>query len=375
MSEMMISADDHIDLGYLPGDLWTERLPRRLQERGPHVEERDGRELWICDGKVWSEWRLGHWFTDSWRHRVALDRVPFDGNPSLRPTTPHLRIEDMARDGVEASVLFPPIFGMRTMDRELAEAMVCAYNDWSAEFTRAAPKQLICVAQLFPDDAEASTREVRRAAEMGLKQVNFLVGTVTPEMYQEAWDPFWATAEEAGIIVSYHAGGVSKTGTFEPDRGPKLARAPMISMGLSNGATQFYDPFVGLFAYGILERHPNLKFILGESGTGWVPFVVQEMDYRFHRALETTSREDFPLKRLPSEIFREQVWATYQQDRVGLALTNFFGEGHMMWASDYPHPDSTWPDSQAIVAKETVGLDPRVKQGILRDNAKALYGI
>lgn len=375
MSEMMISADDHIDLGYLPRDLWSERLPRRLQERGPHVEDRDNRELWICDDRVWSEWRLGHWFTDSWRHKVALDRVPFDENPSRRPTTPDLRIQDMARDGVEASVLFPPIFGMRTVDKKLAEAIVRAYNDWAAEFAAAAPRQLVPVAQLFPDDAGASTREVKRAAEMGIKQVNFLVGTVSAEMYQEEWDPFWAAAEETGIIVSCHAGGVSKTGSFEPDRGPQLPRTPMIGMGISNGATQFYDPFVGLFAYGILERHPRLKLVLGESGTGWVPFVVQEMDYRFHQALQRTAREDFPLKRLPSEIFREQVWVTYQRDRVGLALTSFFGEDKMMWASDYPHPDSTWPHSQAIVAKETAGMDPKIKQGILRDNAKALYGI
>ena len=78
MSEMMISADDHIDLGYLPSDLWTERLPSQFRERGPHVEERDGRELWICDDRVWSEWRLGKWFNDP-TVIVALDRVPFDG--------------------------------------------------------------------------------------------------------------------------------------------------------------------------------------------------------------------------------------------------------------------------------------------------------
>jgi predicted TIM-barrel fold metal-dependent hydrolase len=78
---------------------------------------------------------------------------------------------------------------------------------------------------------------------------------------------------------------------------------------------------------------------------------------------------------MPSEIFREQVWATYQQDRVGLALVDFFGADKMMWASDYPHPDSTWPDSQAIVEKETAGLDPDIKEAILRGNAKKLYGI
>ena len=78
---------------------------------------------------------------------------------------------------------------------------------------------------------------------------------------------------------------------------------------------------------------------------------------------------------MPSEVFRRQVWVTYQQDRVGLELVDFFGEGHMMWASDYPHPDSTWPNSQAIVEKETAHLSPERKKAILRDNAAALYGL
>jgi predicted TIM-barrel fold metal-dependent hydrolase len=78
---------------------------------------------------------------------------------------------------------------------------------------------------------------------------------------------------------------------------------------------------------------------------------------------------------MPGEVFRRQVWATYQQDRVGLDLVDFFGEGHMMWASDYPHPDSTWPNSQAIVERETEHLEPELKKKILRDNAAALYGL
>lgn len=376
MSEMMISADDHIDLGYLPRDLWTERLPRRLVERGPRVEDRDGLEQWVCDGQVWSEWRLGRWFTNPRRLRVALDRVPPEDNMATHPTTADRRLRDMARDGVEASVLFPPIFGMRTTDRDLAASIVCSFNDWAADFAKAAPHQLISVAQLFPDDPLASTNEVRRAAEMGIKQVNFLVGTVSHSMYQEPWDRFWATAEELGIIVSYHVGGVTETGAFVGAQSVGGGREPIFRMGLGNGATQFFEPFVGLFTFGVLERHPRLKLVLGESGTGWIPFVVQELDYRWHRGLERAgSAVAFPLERLPSEIFREQVWATYQQDRVGLALASFFGEGKMMWASDYPHPDSTWPDSQRIVEAETAGLAPELKRAIVRENAKALYGI
>jgi uncharacterized protein len=197
----VVSADDHFDLAYLPRDLWTERLPNSLRERGPRVVEVDGQAMWVCDDQVWSEWRLGRWFDNPKRHKVALDRIAFAENPLARPTTPRLRLEDMARDGIEASDLFPPIFGMPTADRELADAVVCAYNDWAFDFGRAAPNQLLAVAQLFPDDPEASTREVCRAASLGFKQLHFLVGTVTPAMYQSAWDRFWVAAEDAGVIV------------------------------------------------------------------------------------------------------------------------------------------------------------------------------
>jgi predicted TIM-barrel fold metal-dependent hydrolase len=178
------------------------------------------------------------------------------------------------------------------------------------------------------------------------------------------------------MVVSYHVGGSGGGlgGGAAPKDVPGLPK-PAFGMGLGNGAITFFQPFVNLFAYGILERHPRLRFVLAESGTGWIPFVVQEMDYRYKRALERPGPEGVPLKMLPSEVFRRQVWATYQQDLVGLHLVDFFGEGHMMWASDYPHPDSTWPFSRQVIEKETAHLAPDVKTQIIRDNAKAFYGL
>ena len=99
------------------------------------------------------------------------------------------------------------------------------------------------------------------------------------------------------------------------------------------------------------------------------------MDYRYHQVLERGKPEGFPLTKLPSEVFRNQVWATYQQDFVGLNLIPFFGEGHMMWASDYPHPDSTWPNSRAVVERETAHLSPEMKDAIIRGNARKFYNL
>jgi len=374
MTDMMISADDHIDLGYLPADLFLERLPAALKDRGPHVEEKNGKEMWVCDGATWGDWRAGKWSEDTKRPRVALDRANLDGRIGIRPTTTKLRLEDMDRDNVKFSVMYPPIFGMRMEDKELGKAVIRAYNDWASEFEKSAPDRFRIVAQMLPDDPEGSTEEMLRCAAMGTSQVNFLVGTVTSAMYQPAWDVFWDAAEANNIVVNYHVGGPSRTGASVTRQDPvDESRKPAFGMGLGDGATVFFQPFVGLFSYGILEKRPNLRVVLAESGTGWIPFQVQEMDYRFNRVLEGKVPEHFSLEKLPSEVFKKQLWATYQQDLVGLNLMQFFGEGHMMWASDYPHPDSTWPDSVAILDKEMETMTAEVRQKITHDNAKAFY--
>ncbi|MCH8939766.1 MAG: amidohydrolase [Chloroflexi bacterium] len=377
MAATMISADDHSDLGYLPAELFLERLPAALKDRGPHVEEKNGKDMWVCEGATWGDWRGGKWAQEQNRIKVALDRVAFSGNFGIRPTTTDLRLEDMDRDGVHFSVMYPPIFGMRLEDKELGVAVIRAYNDWAIDFERSAPDRFRIVAQMLPDDPDGSVDELLRCAAMGVNQVNFLVGTVTAAMYQPSWDKFWAAAEANNIVVNYHVGGPNRAGAFSP-AGPSSVedlRKPGFGMGLGDGATVFLQPFIGLFSFGILERHPNLRLVLAESGTGWIPFQVQEMDYRFNRVLEGKVPEHFSLKKLPSEVFKKQVWATYQQDFVGLNLIPFFGDGHMMWASDYPHPDSTWPDSVAILDKEMATLDPAMRQKITHDNAKEFYNL
>jgi predicted TIM-barrel fold metal-dependent hydrolase len=376
MDYKMISADDHIDLGYLPPDLWTSRLPASLRDRAPHIEDRDeAGEFWVCDGEEWGEYRGDRFFARPGRHPLALDRGGV--GETGRPVTPHKRLADMKRDGVEASVMFPPILPMQVNDPELRNACVRAYNDWASEFARTAPGQFLPVGMLCPLDPEAAAREVRHIRKIGLQQANFLVNDVREDMYRKAWDVFWDAAEDVGAIVSYHVGGSPQPGTIRgrANTSPPGDRRMAFGMGLGNGATSFFEPFVYLFSYGTLERHPSLRFVCGESATGWIPFVVQEMDYRYKRLFEMQSPSEVPLKEPPSDVFKRQVYATYQADYVGLHLVDFFGDGHMMWASDYPHPDSTWPYSRDVIERETGHLTPEVKRKVLRDNAAALYGL
>jgi len=377
MDYLKISADDHIDLAYLPHDTWTDRMPKALREGAPHIEQTDKGPFWMCEGKVWSEYRDTAWFARPGRNPLALDRggVGEEG----RPVSTAKRLEDMARDGVKASVMFPPIVSLKPDDPALRDAIVTGYNDWAADFADSAPGQFIPVALLSPADPKAATAETLRIAKEGrLKQVNFLVNDVTKEMHLEDWDVFWATAEETGLLVSYHAGGSIQTNTMRDIQahiGNTSTRAPSFDMGLGEGGRAWFDAFVNMFRFGTLERHPNLRFIFAEADIGWMPYVVQQMDLRYERLFETKERSEVPLKLRPSEIFTQQVYATYQTDAVGLHQLEFFGKGHVMWASDYPHHDSTWPYSQQVVDRETAHLAPEVTRAVVHQNAATLYDL
>jgi predicted TIM-barrel fold metal-dependent hydrolase len=136
---------------------------------------------------------------------------------------------------------------------------------------------------------------------------------------------------------------------------------------------------VGILGEGVLERRPGVRLVLAESGLGWLPWLVQEMDYRYERLVEMRAhwepRGGIGLASPPSETFRRQVWVTFQDDQVGLDLLDHFGEDKVMWACDYPHPDSTFPESRAVIQRLTADLPDTVRRRLLHDNAAALYGI
>ncbi len=374
----MISVDDHIDMQYLPKDVWTDRLPAALKERAPHIEETDTGYNWVCDGKSWGAWAggkpKGPAVQRSYKNAMEKGGVYEPG--VLRPTIPELRLTDMTRDGVEASVMFGPIQSFNTEDPELRVAIHQAYNDWLIDFCSYNPKRLHGAAALSGEDLDASIKEMYRLAKKGgVSQVNFLIGRAQPSIYHESWEPFWAAAEETGMIVSFHVGG------FAPGRPlGGAADRPASTFGISkNFILAFLDPFHGLLAEGVLDRHPKVKVMLAEVGLGWLPWVVHEMDYRYQRLLDNKAywdqRGGIHLTQPPSATWLRNFWITFQDDPVGLAQLKFCNEDHILWASDYPHPDSTFPDSRQIVLEQMADLTPRQQKKILRDNAIALYGL
>jgi predicted TIM-barrel fold metal-dependent hydrolase len=378
MSDRLISCDDHMDLSQLPADLWTTRLPSALRDRAPHVEERDGQAVWICDGKIWGRWDGKKPATGNQRLVKplynAFDRAGIHDQSEQRPANIALRLADMDSNDIEAQVIFGPIFQISTEDRALRNACYSVYNDWLMEFCGAAPERLIGVPML-PENPEGALAELQRLiAKGGVRQVTLMIANIDPKLDDPAWEPLWQALEDSGIIVSWHIT------VFVGKPGDRVAgKTASVFENTKFFMANFLEPFVDLFAWGILERHPRLRLVMAEAGTGWLPWLVQELDYRHWRLWEAkefwADKGGIQLETKPSELFKRQIWATFQEDYAAMALIPFFGDGHLLWASDYPHPDSVWPHSKAAIERQMQHLSPEMRRRLTRDNAAALYGL
>ena len=378
MANRLISCDDHMDLGQLPADLWLMRLPAALRDRAPHIEERDSQALWICDGKVWGNWAGTQLSIEQLARPKPLynsfDRGGIIDQSERRPAIAELRLADMDRDGVQTQVIFGPIFQISTEDPVLRVACYRVYNDWLLEFCTAAPDRLIGVPML-PETPDGATEELLRlAAKGGVRQVTLMIANIKPKLDDPAWEKLWTALEQTGIILSWHIT------VFVGNRDPRAAgKAASVFENTKFFMANFLEPFVDLFAWGILERHPKLKIVIAEGGTGWLPWLVQELDYRHWRLWEAkefwADKGGAELETKPSELFKRQIWATFQEDYAAMSLIPFFGDGHLLWASDYPHPDGVWPNSRDAVARQMKDLPAEMRRKLTHDNAARLYGL
>jgi uncharacterized protein len=378
MDYRVISTDDHIDLRWLPDDLWTSRLPAHLEERGPRVVQTDSGPHWQCDGVFWGQW-APYGTGNQW----ALERVPGIGNEGGRwPATPEKRLEDMERDGVDASVLYGPTDPFQVEDPELRAAVYRAYNDWVVEFSACSPDRLIGVPSLPMDDPAGACDELERLARSGARHFNILAARADPPVYDAAWEPFWDLAEETGIPIGFHLAVLTgRVGRADAEAKTPTNELVDAASRFASGhpGFQLIEPITGLIFAGVLDRHPKLKVVMAESGLAWIPNMIQAMDRLLNRVrLGHQKVGDGSHKlpdMLPSEYFPRQIWMTFQDDFYGIKMLNILPEDKVMWASDYPHPASTWPDSQEISRKLMDGIPPETQRKVLVDNARELYRV
>jgi predicted TIM-barrel fold metal-dependent hydrolase len=377
MDDRIISADDHIDLPWLPRDLWEKRVPAAWRERAPRVVETADGPYWVCGGDRWDLWggRRGAAGAQGGR-RLALERGGVLEPGVLRPTTTALRLADMDRDGIDATVMYGPIVPLLVEDPELRKVCYRAYNEWLAEFCATAPERLVGVGLVPIDDPRAAAEEVRYLRKLGLRTGMFLAARVERPLWDDGWEPLWTAAAECALPLGFHLGGGQRTVAYS---GPQAHHPGNMGVRVSTSTLQMDEALAAVIFTGALERHPGLRIVLAETGIGWLPYLLERMDDTYRKFVDAPdywrAHGGLRVTEPPSVAFRRQVWATFQTDLAGLRLLDVLGEDRVMWASDYPHADSTWPESRQAIAENFRDVPVGARRRILCENARALYGL
>ncbi len=354
--QRLISADDHMDVHVLPPDLWQSRVPAAFRDRAPKVVETDDGPWWEVEGR-----RL----SPSGRKESGYLGANQHG---FRPGQPATRLEDMDRDGVHAQVIYSPLTTqLRFQDGDLRAACLVAYNDWAAEFNSADRDRLLCLAHVPGHDPAAARDELLRVAKLGHRGAIIGQEEGDEPLFMDAWKPFWDAAQEVQIPIHAHLGPAPKNLPMKLGSWTMPAFVAIIPMQLD-------ELLVGMVFSGILEQRPDVKFVLGEGGLGWIPYVIERMDHEHEKYYDKV--KDHRLEMKPSEIFARQIYVTYEDEGVGVRLIPEIGVDNVMWASDYPHGDSTWPHSRKALAESPLAaLGEETLRKVTCDNAARVYGL
>lgn len=340
-NEVLISADSHV---MEAPDFWHSRLPDALRGEVPEFPPRPQ------TGTAMNDQRPGGY-------------------------DPHKRVDEMETDGVAAEVLYPTL-GLRLFSLEHPEAQEACfriYNDWLMEYCAAAPGRLLGIACLSTYDIDRAVAELRRTHEGGL--YGALVWQVPhPDLPFTGghYDKLWAAAEELGVPVHLHiltGFDYSAGANFGERRSdPLLAHRGSVNLKLQSVTNALFD----LIFTGVFERFPTLNAVVVESEIGWIPFVLQQWDYYYQRFRD---QRPMPMTMLPSEYFYRNVYATFFNDAVGGQLLSWWGQDNCMWSTDYPHPNSPWPHSREVLAKNLGHLPAETIHKLVNENVRRLYPI
>ena len=300
------------------------------------------------------------------RPKIMLETRPRGG------VDPAVRVKDMALDGLAAEVLYPTFtLGLFAQEQQEQEAAFRVYNDWIAEFCSHAPKKLFAVPCLSAYNIDNAIKELHRCADMGLLggmiwQVPHPDLPLTPDHYEK----LWAACAELGQPIHFHILTGFNYFRFQREGMEKVRGS--VNIKTSEVVTTAFD----LVWSGVFERHPKLKAAIVEGEIGWAPFIVQQWDYYYRRNTKPGHpNTEFKIKRLPSEIFNEHIWLTFMDDQAGGHMLDVWGSDRCMWSSDYPHPNMTWPNSRAFIARQLGDLDMEKQKRVLSQNVIDLYGL
>jgi AcrR family transcriptional regulator/predicted TIM-barrel fold metal-dependent hydrolase len=368
----IVSVDDHL---IEPPDLFEGRLPRRLQARAPRVAEDDeGRQFWLYENRRYPNVGLNA-VVGRPRDEWSMDPARFD---QMRPGCydPRARVADMDVAGIWASLCFPSLVAgfsgavfSRSADPELGLACMRAWNDWHLEvWAGSAPERIIPLQIPWLADVRIAAEEVRRNAARGCKAVSFPEFPAAlgfPSVFSGHWDPFLAACEETGTVVCLHTGASAWAPLPSPDPPFELFPTLFPVNAIVAAAEWLWS--------GIPLRFPELRIALSEGGMGWVPMLIDRVDYVVEHSASGTESVSWRSELKPSEVLRRNFWFCSIDDPSVVPIIDRIGVEHVLVESDYPHADSTWPDTQQAFQATFGALPEEIQRMVAFENACALF--
>lgn len=369
----VISVDDHI---VEPPDTFLGRVPRKFADRAPRViETESGGQTWMYDGQslpnVGFNAVVGRPVSEYGFEPARFDEMR-RGAWDI-----HARIHDMDLNGVYASVNFPSFLpgfaGQRlqltTADRELALASVRAWNDWHHEvWAGSYPDRIIGCQLPWLLDPDLGAAMIHENAERGFRAVTFsespaLLGL--PSIHSGHWDPMIAACAETGTVVNLHIGSSGTSPATTDDAPPDVAGVLFFSYAISAAVDWLYS--------GLPSRYPELKICLSEGGIGWVAGLLDRLDHMssYHDMYGTWQALGETLT--PAEVLQRNFWFCAVEDQSSFCQHERIGTDHIMLEADYPHCDSTWPETQRVIHEEIGDLPAEVIRKLTWENASRLY--
>jgi predicted TIM-barrel fold metal-dependent hydrolase len=365
----VISADDHL----FESAATFSRVPAKFKDLAPRLVEVDDRPAWQIGEKTFhftgvdgaanrpvSQWRSMKMRFEDYRESV------YDTDA---------RVRDMDLNGVWASLCFPSVvwgFAGTTLaripDPEAVLACVRSYNDWVVEEWWASHPDRFIPCQLpYLLDPEVAATEIRRNAARGVHAVTFVENPSPlgyPSIHSGHWDPFMAACAETETSINLHLGSSGRISCPSPDSPDPSQIALFPINGIEASCEWIFSQ--------IPERYPEIRIVLSEAGVSWVPMVIE----RLHRAWRQRDAAPHAWSANPThpvDVLRRNFWFTSIEDPSSFRQLDIIGEDHVMLEVDFPHTDSTWPDSQALFRSELEGLPVETVHKICYGNAAKLY--
>jgi predicted TIM-barrel fold metal-dependent hydrolase len=366
-------------------ELFTRRAPAKYKDRVPHVEDVDGEPMWVFDGHP-----MGHAYAgavvgrDGSKSSSAgvLEEWRID-DVHMGAYDPKVRLQLMDNFGIDAQLIFPSTIGLGGQDLAFVEdealrrLTIELYNDTQAEIQAESNNRLLPLPLMPAWNIEACVAEAKRVAGLGARGVNMTSDPQdmgAPDLANVAWDPFWATCVEHQLPVHFHIGAsVTGMGFYGQYPWPSHPRDIQLAIG---GTLLFVGNarvVVNLILSRVFDRHPGLQAVSVESGVGWIPFILEALDYEMAENCPGDLRQ---MKKMPSEYFRSNLYATFwfENNFNKLAdLVSTVGEDRMLFATDFPHPTCLYPDPLKSVEHKLSALPEEARNKILGGNSRRLY--